>query len=68
MKRDKIFTILAIISFAFLMLGMNVITIIGVYYDVTSNNVTSATIIVTLVTIFLDVFAYYTYFIMEGEL
>lgn len=68
MNRDKIFSIFAIISFGLLMIGMNVLTIIGVYSDVTSNHVTVATIIVPLVTVFLDMFAFYTYFIMEGEL
>lgn len=68
MNREKIFTIFAIISFGLLMIGMNVITIIGVYSDVTSNHVTVATIIVPLVVFFLDIFAFYTYFIMEGDL
>lgn len=68
MNRDKIFTIFSVISFSLLMIGMNVLTIIGVYSDVTSSHVTGATIIVPLVTIFLDVFAFYTYFIMGGDL
>lgn len=51
-----------------LMILMNVLTIIGIYSDVTGNNFNSSTIIVPLVVVFLDFFAFYTYFIMEGEL
>lgn len=51
-----------------LMVIMNLLTIIGIYSDVSGNNFNSSTIIVPLVVVFLDVFAYYTYFIMEGDL
>ncbi|QBZ69066.1 hypothetical protein H3T72_gp15 [Enterococcus phage vB_EfaP_Ef7.3] len=51
-----------------LMIIMNVLTIIVIYSDVTGNNFNSSTIIVPLVVVFLDVFAFYTYFIMEGDL
>ncbi|QBZ69587.1 hypothetical protein [Enterococcus phage vB_EfaP_Ef7.4] len=51
-----------------LVIIMNFLTVIGVYYDVTGNNFNSSTIIVTLVVVFLDVFVFYTYFIMEGDL
>lgn len=41
-----------------LMIIMNVLTIIGIYSDVTSNHVTSATIIVPIVVLFLDIFMF----------
>lgn len=57
MKWDKIFTIFSGIFIGLIMFGMNVITVIGIYSDVTSNHVTGATIIVPLVVFFLDIFA-----------
>lgn len=57
MSWSKIFTIFSGIFIGLLMLGMNVITVIGIYSDVTSNHVNGATIIVPLVVVFLDVFA-----------
>lgn len=57
MKWDKIFTIFSCIFIGLLMLGINVITVIGIYSDVTSNHVTGATIIVPLAVFFLDISA-----------
>lgn len=57
MNWGKIFTIFSGFSIGLIMLGMNVITVIGIYSDVTSNHVTGATIIVPLVVVFLDIFA-----------
>lgn len=51
-----------------LIIIMNVLTIIGIYSDISVNNFNSSTIIVPLVVFFLDMFAFYTYFIMEGDL
>lgn len=51
-----------------LVIIMNFLTVIGFYYDVTANNFTSSTIIVTLVVVFLDMFLFYTFYIMEGDL
>ena len=58
MNWEKIFIIFSGIFIGLIMFGMNVITIIGIYSDVTSNHVTSATIIVPIVVLFLDIFMF----------
>lgn len=54
MNWSRLFDIVLCILTFLLVIGVNIITGIGIYSDITSNNINNATIIVPIVILFLD--------------
>lgn len=64
MNWSRLFDIVLCILTFLLVIGVNIIIGIGVYSDITSNNINNATIIVPIVILFLD----FLFFWLVGDL